>query len=294
MRQLKRLFSKTSKPAGTRRKTSAAQARSNRAKRHTNQRIKRFLPAMMIILCLASGFTFAWHFNIANQVMTTARHLIHQGFHISGLEIDDILVIGRHRTDREALMAKVNIPPGSPTLLVDLHALKNRIETLPWVKSAAVQRRLPSRLFITLEERQPMALWQRNGQKHLIDTDGKEIAIDNLDGFGHLPIVIGEDAPAKTHDALSMLGDAPLLRPRVRALTRVGKRRWNVRLDNGVDVQLPEQDPDKAWTHLAELEQSHGILARNITIIDMRLPNQLVMRLSPRAFKQFSAPGKDT
>ena len=294
MRQLMPWATKSSKPAAKAGKSARAQKRSRRAQSLTIRRFRRVLPIALLSLSLAAGFTFAWHFKIADKVTHTAHNIIRQAVHLSGLEIADILVIGRHRTERDGLVAKIDTPRGSATLAVDLVALKARVESLPWVKSAAIQRQLPSTLFISLQERQPMALWQRNGKKQLIDMDGDVIAIENLDAFKHLPIVIGEDAPARAHDALAMLAGAPILRPRVRALTRIGKRRWNVRLDNGVDVQLPEQQPQKAWKHLAELEQTHGILARNVTVIDMRLPDQLVMRLSPSAFKQFSAPGKDT
>ena len=95
-----------------------------------------------------------------------------------------------------------------------------------------------------------------------------------------------------------MLAREPDLLARVRALTWVGDRRWTVRLDDlqggGIDVQLPESGAAAAWTQLAVMERDHGVLRREVTTVDLRIPNQLIVRVPPGAEERAKAPGKNT
>jgi cell division protein FtsQ len=87
-----------------------------------------------------------------------------------------------------------------------------------------------------------------------------------------------------------MLSTEPTLYPHVAAAVRVGARRWNIRLDSGIDVALPEDDPESAWHRLAALDRSEALLARNLVAVDLRLPDRLVLRLPPEPPKP--APAK--
>jgi cell division protein FtsQ len=212
----------------------------------------------------------------------------------AGLRIEDVLVAGRDQTDPGALLEKVGVRRGTPILTIDLAATRARVLDLPWVKDARVERRLPDTLHVTLVERRPMALWQRGRDFTLVDADGIEIAGQDVRRFHDLPIVIGDRAPERAAAALAMLSGEPELSQRVRALTWVGQRRWTVRLDNGMDVQLPEVDPAGAWTHLATLAREHGVLERDVVTIDLRIPDQLIMRVTPAARERATSPGANT
>jgi len=72
---------------------------------------------------------------------------------------------------------------------------------------------------------------------------------------------------------------------RVTAAVFVGDRRWNVRIDNTIDVMLPEDDMAGAWTKLAQLETTNRILQRDVQTIDLRLPDRLVVRVTDTAPK---------
>src|SRR5205823_3473124 len=114
------------------------------------------------------------------------------------------------------------------------------------------------------------ALWQRNGKLFLIDRDGVVITGDRLDRFPGLIVTVGEDAPRHAGALVDMLATQPDLAARVAAATRIGGRRWNLRLDSGIDVQLPEERPEEAWNQLAQLERTSRVLARDVQVVDMR------------------------
>ena len=258
------------------------------------RRLRRAGAALAVLACLGGVLVAGWQggafATVAGQFNSWSRMVIAQ----AGLEVHDILVAGRGRTSRGDLMRAIATPRGSSIFDLDLAEIQRRVETLPWVKTAVVRRQLPATLFVDLTERRPLALWQHQAKLRLVDRDGEVIAVQNLTAFAELPILVGADAPARGQAALEMIATSPALAARVRALTWVGARRWTVRLDNDVDILLPETDPGRAWRHLANLQRDHDVLARHIVTIDMRIPEQLVMRLAPAAFEQISARGKET
>ena len=199
-------------------------------------------------------------------------------------------VEGRGRASREAVLNAVAVARGTPILAVDPIETKQRLEAVPWIRSASVERRLPDTLYIRLVERQPLAFWQRQGKLVLIDRDGVVIPTERLDSFGNLIVLVGPDAPANGAALIDMLATEPHLAAHVAAAVRVGGRRWNLRLDNNVDIALPEDDPTAGWRRLAQLERSDGILEREIQAVDLRLPDRLVV---PHRSRNAEAEGQE-
>lgn len=211
-----------------------------------------------------------------------------------GFTVERVLADGRQETTSGDVLAALNVRIGQPILGIDLVAARERLLALPWVESATIERELPDTLHVRIEESTPLALWQNEGKLLLISRSGKIIDDRRVDRFPGLLLVVGPDAPAKAAQLLDMLATQPQLRQRVTAAVRVGGRRWNLRLDNGIDVKLPEENSQAAWTELARLEQAYGLLARDLTVIDLRLPDKLVVRVAPAAVEQDKAEGNDT
>ncbi len=212
----------------------------------------------------------------------------------AGLVLEEVLVEGRLETTRAELLDAIGLQRGQPMLDIDPVALRARLESLPWVRAAVVERRLPGTLYLRIAEHEPLALWQRSGRLTLISREGEPIPGQKPERFAALPVVVGEDAPPHAAALLDMLAAAPDLRARVTAAVRVGGRRWNVRIDNTVDVRLPEDDPQAAWLQLAELERQHGLLERDLVVVDLRSPDRLVVRLSPDAAARRRGPSDST
>jgi len=203
-----------------------------------------------------------------------------------GLVVADIKVEGRETTDRETILTALGAGPGTPILAMSPRRAKEQLETLPWVRSAVVERRLPDTLYVRLVERKPLALWQHGGKLELIDHEGAVIPVARLDRFAKLPMVVGESAASRAADLLDMLATEPDLASRVSAAIRVGDRRWNLRIDNAIDVLLPGDAAANAWTQLARLERSSAILKRDVQVVDVRLPDRLVLRVNQEVPKE--------
>jgi cell division protein FtsQ len=197
-----------------------------------------------------------------------------------GLVVTDIEVEGRETTDGATVMSALSAARGTPILSVSPTRAKEQLEKLPWVRSATIERRLPGTLFVRLVERRPLAVWQHGGIQQLIDREGTVIPVEDLSRFAHLPTVVGDDAATNAAALIDTLASEPELAARVTAAVRVGGRRWNLRVDDVIDVFLPEESAAAAWSRLAELERANALLKRDVQTVDLRLPDRLVLRVN--------------
>jgi len=178
------------------------------------------------------------------------------------------------------------------------------VEEISWVKSATVERRLPNEVHVLITERAPVMLWQNQGRYYLVDREGQVVG-DEIEEYADLPLTVGEGAPDHAGELMDLLKTEPALQARVKAAQWVGGRRWTLTLDHapgGIEVMLPESDPQSAWHDLARLDTEQSLLERQITVVDMRLPDRLVLRTTatgPSAVpplvqgKKKPPPGKD-
>lgn len=199
----------------------------------------------------------------------------------AGLEVREVILEGRTNTPLELVSAAIGLRRGDPILGFSPADTRARLESIAWVESAHVERRLPGTILVRLTERTPFAIWQHQGRFSIIDRDGRVVTSETLDAFGPLPLVVGAGAEtqgAALYDLL--LAHRPILE-RTLAMVRVGERRWNLRLHNGVDVLLPEGQEAPALNRLAEMHERHALLDRPLVAIDMRLPDRMVLRQPP-------------
>jgi len=255
---------------------------------------RRLALASGVVLMLAAlgGGVWTVRAGFVGKAVAEAGTRVAAGAARLGFAVENINVVGRAHTSRSAILEALDVARGAPILGFDLAAAKARLEALSWVRAADIERQWPDTIFVRLVERQPLAFWQRNGKLELIDREGKVVPVDRLDAFGPLIVLVGDDAPKTGAVLLEMLASEPELAPHVAAAVRVGGRRWNLRLDNGMDVDLPEREPEIAWHKLAGLERTDRLLERSILAVDLRLPDRLVLRLPPEPPKP--APAKKT
>jgi cell division protein FtsQ len=255
----------------------------------SSARVRRVGLWIAIPASLAGGLYGAYQLSrspLGQSALQYAADRVLDGTARLGLVVTDIKVEGRETTERETILAALDTGPGAPILAMSPKRAKEQLETLPWVRSAVVERRLPDTLYVRLVERKPLALWQHRGKLELIDQEGGVIPITRLDRFAKLPLVVGEGAAGHAAGLLDMLATEPDLASRVSAAIRVGDRRWNLRIDNAIDVLLPADAPTSAWAQLARLERSSAILKRDVQTVDVRLPDRLVLRVNPEAPKE--------
>ena len=224
-----------------------------------------------------------WHSGWPQRTVRDAYQSIMDATASIGFRINDITVTGRERTPPSAILSALGAGRDAPILDVDLGDAKARLEEIPSVQNAIVERRLPNTLRVTLIERRPVALWQHDGAFMLVDKDGHQFP-GSIDGYQGLPLIVGEGAPAASSELFAMLTQEPSLASRVKAAIRVSNRRWNLRLDDpehGLEARLPESEIPAALHQLADLEKDHSLTNRHVEMVDLRLTDRMVVKTAP-------------
>jgi cell division protein FtsQ len=245
-------------------------------------------PAIRRHAAAAVGFTLmglagwqAWAEGFFDQ---GADHAISRFIDVSaqlGFAVDEIIVEGRSEVSPEDLRNALGLAHGTPIFAFDAGIAHERLKSIPWVRTAVIERRLPDVVALQIVERRPIALWQKDGTFSLIDTEGAVIPITDIARFNTLPVVVGAGAAPHAKQLIDILDAEPSLALRVRWAVWVGERRWDIHFEDRVVVRLPEDGAAEAWLKLAELERSNGLFARNYSIIDLRLKDRVIVRKVP-------------
>lgn len=203
-----------------------------------------------------------------------------------GLRLEEVTVEGRERTQTGDVLAALGATQGQFIFDVDLAAARDRLEALDWVERATVSRRLPGTVHIRLVERAPFAVWQRGGRLSVVDMTGAPITDHEPEAFAHLPLVVGHGAQRSAAALVKALMERPGIAALVRASVRVSDRRWNLKLQNGIEVRLPARDLSAALADLARLDAENGLLSREILAVDLRIPGRISILTDSRAAAQ--------
>ncbi len=256
-------------------------SRSRRNARLRLLRLRKFgLLAGVVALIGAAGFT-GYHSGSFKKISAWVVTQTLDRTAAAGFKVKDILVTGRQQIPAEELLAHLSIKENMPIFGVDIAEAQQSLADITWIKDVSISRRLPDKIIVELKERTPAALWQYRQKISVIDRDGVVLTSDNLDAWQSLPLVVGESAPQSTAGLLDLLNAEPAIAALLVSAVRVGGRRWDLRLQNGIAVKLPEQDTELALRRLATAEEQKHIFDRNIVSIDLRQPEK--MMVSPAA-----------
>lgn len=197
-----------------------------------------------------------------------------------GLAADDIRIKGLVHQDPAMVLTALDIKPGGSLVGFDAANAKALLENLDWVSSANVQRRFPNQLEISVVERVPFAVWQRAGSYYVIDRSGSAMSNVLPGQLPALPLVTGEGAQFEVADLVNQLEASPDLKLKMNGAARVGQRRWNLYLDSGITVLLPEKDVGAALARLAALESSQQLLSKGVRSVDLRFPGRVIVGIA--------------
>ena len=194
-----------------------------------------------------------------------------------GFGIEDIQITGHRETSDLAILEQLESRGSLVTF--DLTAAQERVGKLPWVARATLRKFYPSTLTVEIQERTPFALWQQDGLVRVIDDTGTEIVPLEDSRFAKLPFMVGEGANDKAAEFFIEILAEPEIVAQLRAAVFVAGRRWDLHLDNGVTVKLPEKNVREALAQLVRLNAQRQLLARDVVVVDLRLPDRITVRL---------------
>jgi cell division protein FtsQ len=236
------------------------------------------------------GIYSVWASGVADRAGQAVVASAENGLKGLGFRVEEVTVTGRRMARRDALAAALGVERGALIFGIDLEEARARLARVEWVRSVEIRRRLPDTLAIVINEETPFAIWQVEGDFALINREGAVITRTIPAQYASLPHVVGEGAAQHAASFFALLDREPAVREQLAAAIRVGDRRWNLRLRNGVEVRLPDTGVEAALIELADLEAEYGIFSRGISLIDMRVPDKMYLRPSAGADQSEGQP----
>jgi cell division protein FtsQ len=252
--------------------------------------VERYLPhragiAATVFLLLGSaglGIVKGGHLEVFVSALSDTRNAIANS---AGFRITSVAINGRKQLTQDEVLGIGGVNGRSSLLFLDAAVVRDKLKANPWIADATVLKLYPGQLQIDITERTAFALWQQDGRLSVISDDGAVLEPYLSRRFLSLPLVVGKGAALHARDFLALLARYPQVRAATKAAIFVGERRWNLRLKDGLDIRLPENDVGNALASLSRLDKEERLFSRDIVAVDMRLPNRLTVQLSDDAAK---------
>lgn len=239
-----------------------------------------------VTLALASGF-------LANDQRRDALNLFIAEMRASIQERPEFMVnlmavdgAGADLAEDIREVVPIDFPISSFDL--DIDRIRDTIAGLDPVKTVSVRIRPGGILQVDVAERQPAVVWRTHEGVELLDETGARVGdLESRADRADLPLIAGEGADTQVVEALALLAAAHPLGDRLRGLVRIGNRRWDVVLDRGQTIQLPETRPVRALERVIALGQAQDLLERDVAVVDMRLGERPTVRMSRAAVEEW-------
>jgi cell division protein FtsQ len=190
-----------------------------------------------------------------------------------GFTLARIVVVGRNHTTHSQIYKAVGLKAGQSIWSQDLAVIRQQTERLNWVDKARIERRLPNTLVLYLVERRPMAIWQRDGHKVVVDFQGACVQDADPKKFPGLLVITGQEAPLYFQDLMPHLPKIKRILAEnqtanagpigILGASFLRSQRWDLYIQfstpnkGRLKLRLPERDLDKAtarlekfWPHL--------------------------------------------
>ena len=249
------------------------------AKRWSTRRQMATSVGMVLLLMVLTGLYIwanrtgrldVWALQFAESAQT---YLAGSGFAANHINIHDL-----ERTSIADLHRALGAKDGDALTALQPKHIAARLEQLPWIAAASVQRQWPHTLNIWIEEHRPMAVLHHPEGAYALDFNGQIIAHADADLMDALPNIAGAGAEEAAENLLLALSQFPDISSRFVGATRVSHRRWDLYLAPGVEIRLPERGERAALQKLQDMAQFNDIFAKEWVAIDLRTERPVILR----------------
>ncbi|WP_375257728.1 cell division protein FtsQ/DivIB [Citreimonas sp.] len=200
------------------------------------------------------------------------------------LQVKLMAIDGATDAVAEEIRATLAIDFPMSSLEMDMARLHAMVEAMDPVQKAELRIRQGGVLQVDIVERVPAILWRSDDGLELLDGGGARVGpAGPRHVYPELPVIAGDGARANIAEALDLYATIGPLKARLRGFERIGDRRWDVVLDRGQRILLPEQGAQRALERAIAMDQAERVLAQDVVAIDLRLGRRPTLRLTPPA-----------
>jgi cell division protein FtsQ len=246
---------------------------------------EEMLHRILMTVILAAAVALAWVVAVMAGIPALATEQAALIASDAGFKVSHLEVRGVNHMNEQRIYERVLGQNDRAMTTLDLAALRDELNQLPWVKDARVSRKLPDTLVIDIVERSPHAVLRKPDRLVLIDDTGVELETVQPDKAKGMLVLSGLGVGQRVEDLSRLLDAAPALKPQVAEAEWVGNRRWNLTFKTSQVLALPEGDEKSAGALLsfARMDGVNRLLGGKVAAFDMRAPDRIYMRVPGHA-----------
>nr|CBI78111.1 Cell division protein ftsQ homolog [Bartonella rochalimae ATCC BAA-1498] len=246
---------------------------------HVPRYFGSFAVFSFFLLSLFYGIVSSGHVNRIIRLVT-----LNFGFVITHVDMS-----GNKNMTKQYILKLLGLDVHPSIISFDVDKARSTLEQQIWIQSVDIRKIYPNRICISMVEREPYAIWQHDGVMDVIDDTGRIILPFQAGLVQNLPLVVGQGAQKAAKLFIQSLLPYSQFRDRIRAYVRVGDRRWDIFLENGVRIMLPEQGAVERLVALLKTNTAKDLFSRDALSIDLRLSDRITIALSDEVLAQHRA-----
>ena len=101
--------------------------------------------------------------------------------------------------------------------------------------------------------------------------------------YKNLLVLSGIGVENEIFNLLNIFSVSASLSENIKEATLVSSRRWSLKHASNIIIELPEQNPDKAFYKIVELEKKYGFLNERLKKIDLRISDRMIIQLKSKS-----------
>lgn len=166
-----------------------------------------------------------------------------------------------------------------PIFSVTIDDIRKNLEHIDCIDKISIKRILPDTIEINVTEKIPVVIWQNRNKFFYITENGEIVNIYNPEEIESFIILVGKNAFKNFKILFEIISNNEELKKNITSAIYVGNRRWNIRFSNGIEILLPEENPEIAWQKFVTLAKKHNLLEdSNYKIYDFRIANKMIVK----------------
>ena len=225
------------------------------------------LMSVFLTLLIAYFSYFKYKDIILEQLILNKNKILYRSNNIPG---PTIIILGNKYIDKKSLLRELNKNLNLIKNKKDLSIISHVLKKKSLIKKFNITKTSKNLLTIKIEEKNIIGLTNYKNKNYLIDEFNNLVEAKITPNLFNLPIFIGKNSNKNANVILRLIRENDI-NLKFKSFSFIDDRRWNINLDNGVKILLPESKVLDTLKLLKKIDTKYDILKGNFIEIDLRI-----------------------
>ena len=189
----------------------------------------------------------------------------------------NFIILGNNYVDTKSLTYELKTKLDAAENSNYLNLVSNILKKENLIQKFIITKTSNNLLTIKIEEKNIIGLLKIENNNYLIDESNDIIETKITPKLLHLPVFIGKNSNTNANVILNLIRESNLDLNHL-YFSHVDKRRWNINLNNGVKILLPETRVLDTLKLLKKIDSKYNVLNGNFVEIDLRIYGKFFLK----------------